>query len=279
MRQSIITATVICLFAVLVFSCKKQAREKDTPIIFQTVEAKEKHHLNNDAKNPLLSIELKLQFPSSYPDDSILKKIRRAILADFFPDISDTATVPAMAMKSYIKDKIKLYEESEEIVSDEDLGNDSKQPQVAWWDKETMLIRYNANNLLSYTIESAQFSGGAHGGTIFRNAVFDLKTGDRLTEDDLFTEESRPLINEMLLKKLMAQNQVEKAEDLEQIGFFDVSEIGQYKNFYLTAEGIVYTFNEYEIAAYALGTIEVKLNYKDIASFLIPGSPIEPLIP
>ena len=77
----------------------------------------------------------------------------------------------------------------------------------------------------------------------------------------------------------MEKHQVEKAEDLEQIGFFDVAEIGLNKNFYVTEQGIVYTYNEYEIAAYALGTTEVLLNYKDISGFMIPGNPLAPLIP
>jgi hypothetical protein len=74
------------------------------------------------------------------------------------------------------------------------------------------------------------------------------------------------------------QNKVETTEELEQIGYFDVSQIGQYKNFYLTGDGLVYTFNEYEIAAYAVGTIDVKLTFKDLEGFVSPGSPLEKFI-
>jgi hypothetical protein len=105
-----------------------------------------------------------------------------------------------------------------------------------------------------------------------------LKTGDKLGEEDLFTEASLPLINDIILKKLEAQNKVETPEELEQIGYFDVMQIGQYKNFYLTQDGLVYTFNEYEIGAYALGTIEVKLTFHDLEGFVAPGSPLEKLI-
>lgn len=239
---------------------------------------KEAHHLNDKVKNPMLSIELKFQFPLAYTDDSVLKKIRKIMLADFLPDVADTASLPEIAMKSYIKGKIKAYESSEYLIKDEDSQDSGSQPEVAWKDNTSLLIRCNGKGLLSYTIESTQFSGGAHGGIIFRNSIIDLKTGEKLGEEDLFTEASIPLINAIVLKKLEIQNKMETPEDLEQIGYFDVTQIGQYKNFYLTNDGLVYTFNEGEIGAYALGTIEVKLSFKDLEGFISTGSQLEKFI-
>jgi len=279
MRPKNFIATALLLLVVTVVSCKKKTSEEEKPVVFHTLKMEEKYHLKNNDKNPVLSVVLNLPFPDSYPNPKILKKIQTAILTDFFQNSDSIDTEPEVAMKRYIKERVRLYEESEEIIQDENEQDGEGGSQVAWWDNETMLVRFNAKGLLSYTVESAQFSGGAHGGTIYRNSVISLKTGERLAEEDLFTEESRPLINEIILKKLMTQNDVNNAEDLAQIGYLDVSEIGQYKNFYLTTDGIVYTFNEYEIAAYALGTIEVKINYEDIANFLLPDSPLKALIP
>jgi len=239
---------------------------------------KEEHHLNDNVNNPVLSIELNYQFPTAYSDDSVLKRIRRIMLADFLPDVSDTTNLPETAMKLYMIGKIKTYESSEEIIMEEDSQDNMSQPAVGWKDNTNLLIRYNTNGLLSYTVESTQNSGGAHGGTTFRNSILDLKTGEKIGEEDLFTETSIPIINEIILKKLETQNNVESPEELEQIGYFDVSQISQYKNFYLTNDGLVYTFNAYEIAAYAVGTIEVKLTFKDLEGFVAPGSPLEKLI-
>ncbi len=268
----------ILLLSSWMVSCDKKAKEKINTVSFKAITIKEEHYLNDNAKNPKLSIELRFQFPTAYSDDSILKKIRKVMLADFLPDVADTATQPELAMRSYIKAKVKSYESSEDLVKDEDMQDNGSQPQAAWTDNTNLLIRYNAGGLLSYTVESNQLSGGAHGGTTFRNAVIDLKTGVKLKEDDLFTEASLPLINDIILKKLELQNKVESPEELEQIGYFDVSQIGQYKNFFLTEDGLVYTFNEYEIAAYAVGTIEIKLTFKDLEGFVSPESPLEKLI-
>jgi hypothetical protein len=278
MKRILFSTAAILLFSLLLVSCIKKIREKDNNVTFRTVTIKEEHHLNDNAKNPVLSIELKFQYPIAYVDDSVLKKIRKIMLADFLPDVSDTASQPETAMKSYVKSKIKLYESSGDIIKDEDAQDNCNQPKIAWKDNTYLLIRCNMDGLLSYTVESNQYSGGAHGGTTFRNTIVDLKTGEKLSEEDLFTEASLPLINDIILKKLEAQNKVGTPEELEQIGYFDVSQIGQYKNFYLNEEGLVYTFNAYEIGAYALGTIEVKLTFHDLEGFVSPGSPLEKLI-
>jgi len=277
-RIVFISITILLLSFCLV-SCNKKIKEKVDTVSFKTLTVKEEHHLNDNVKNPVLSIELVYQYPTAYSDDSILKKIRKIMLADFLPNVvADTATQPEIAMRMYIKGKIKIYESSEEIIKDEDMQDSDAQPEVAWKDNTNLLIRFNAGGLLSYTVESNQNSGGAHGGTTFRNSIIDLKTGDKLGEGDLFTEASLPLINDIILKKLESQNKVETPEELEQIGYFDVSQIAQYKNIYLTSDGLVYTFNEYEIAAYAVGTVEVKLTFKDLEGFIFPGSPLEKYI-
>ena len=262
----------------MIVSCTKKGSEKVSTVSFRTIVLKEEHHLNGNVKNPVLSIELNYQFPTAYSNDSVLKKIRRILLADFLPDVADTASQPEVAMKSYINGKIRAYESSEKIIKDEDSQDNISQPAVAWKDNTNLLIRYNANGLLSYSVESTQYSGGAHGGTTFRNSVIDLNTGEIIGEEDLFTEASLPLINDIILRKLESQNKLKSPEELEQIGYFDVSQIAQYKNFYLTNDGLVYTFNEYEIAAYAVGTIEVKLTFQDLEGFVTPGSPLEKLI-
>ena len=276
-RIFLFSATILLVTFVFV-SCVKKVGEKDNVVIFKTISMSESHHLKENAKNPILNIELSFQYPTAYSDDSVLKKIRKIMLADFLPDAADTAINPEVAMQSYVKSKIRLYESSQDIVRDEDSEIAGSSPDVAWKDHTKLLIRCNDFGLLSYTIESTQFSGGAHGGIFFRNAIINLKTGEKLAEEDLFNEASLPLINDMVLKKLESQNNVESPEDLEQIGYFDVTQIGQYKNFYLSEKGLVYTFNEGEIGAYALGTIEVALSFQDLEGFVSPDSPLQKLI-
>jgi len=247
-------------------------------VSFKTVALKEVHHLGNNVKNALIRIELTYQYPTAYSDDSVLKKIRKNMLTDFLVDVDDTVSQPEAAMKSYINAKIEQFDLSDDLLKDDEAQENGSKIDSEWKDTRNLIIRSNGGGLLSYTVESSQFSGGAHGGRIFRNVILDLKTGEKIGEEDLFTEKALPLINDILLKKLEVQNNVKSPEELEQIGYFDVTQIGQYKNFYLAEDGLVYTFNEYEIGAYALGTIDVKLTFQDLEGFLFQGSPLEKII-
>jgi|GEM_PF-6652223 len=202
MKRKLILFSVLPLVVILAVSCKKKPAKEESQVSFVPMEMKEEHHLKGDAKNPILSISLKLQFPDTLSNVNVLNKIRKTILTDFFPDIKQDIVDPKVAMDSYIKEYIKFYDKSEDVTTAGDKEDDLGETNVAWWDNEKMIIRHNADNILSYTIESARFTGGAHGGKNYLNTVINLKTGDRITEDDLFTEESHSLISEIILKKI-----------------------------------------------------------------------------
>jgi len=279
MTRKLLLFSVLPLIAIMIFSCKKKSVEDEAQVTFKTYEMKDSRHLKGDAKNPLLNISLNMQFPDTFSNVAVLHKIRKAVLADFFPDIDKDIVDPNIAMASYIKGYVKFYESSEDFRSTvSDVEDEEIKTAETWWKNEKMSIRNNSDNILSYTVETDQFTGGAHGGRSYVNTVINLKTGDRITEDDLFTEESRPKIVDLIVKRLMQKNNVQKVKDLEEIGFFDVADIELNKNFYVNKEGVTYTYNEYDIAGYALGTIEILLSYKDISGYMIPGNPLVPLI-
>jgi len=279
MTRKLFLFSALPLIALLIFSCKKKSVEEEAQVTFKTYEMKESRHLKGDEKNPLLNISLNMQFPDTFSNVPVLNKIRKTVLSDFFPDIDKEIVDPKIAMATYIKGYIKFYESSEDFTTNNsDVEDEEIKSEDKWWKNEKMSIRHNSENILSYTVETDQFTGGAHGGRSFVNTVINLKTGDRITEDDLFSEESRPKIVDLIVKRLMLKNNVQKAKELEEIGFFDVADIQLNKNFYVNKEGITYTYNEYDIAGYALGTIEILLSYQDISGFMIPGNPLVPLI-
>ena len=65
---------------------------------------------------------------------------------------------------------------------------------------------------------------------------------------------------------------------MENIGFFSVEEIFPNGNFLVDGDGITYTFNEYEIAAYVVRETNVFLPYAEIQYLLKKESPIAKLI-
>ena len=130
------------------------------------------------------------------------------------------------------------------------------------------VIRYNKRNLVSYTVKFENYTGGAHGSHSFNNHVIDLNTGNKVKEQDIFVENFEDELSKILVDHIAKLNNVSEAKKLEEIGFFSVDEIYPNGNFLIDETGITYTFNEYEIAAYVVGTINVHIPFDDIKYLL-----------
>ena len=150
-------------------------------------------------------------------------------------------------------------------------------PVGAWFSYFEMSsddIAYNKNDILSYTVNFENYTGGAHGAHSFTNHVIDMKTGNLIKEDDIFIEGFQEDLAQILIDRIAKQNTVENPKELENIGFFSIDEIFPNGNFLIDDNGITYTFNEYEIAAYVVGATNVHLPYEEIQYLLKKESPI-----
>lgn len=280
MRKIVLMVTVFLLTGIAFFSCKEKKTTADDKLTLVHGVLKTTTYLNDDPTKKSLLSDVSIEFPLSYSDGVVLNKVRKQVLLDYYPE-ADTIFNTAMdVLKAYLEDYNKFFIESEGGFSDEETSEyENQNEDTPWTNNQSMNVRFNEKGLFSYTVFSERFTGGAHGGKNFINTVIDLKSGEKITEDDLFNETTKPLIVNMIIDKIMKTHKVGKASELQDIGYFDVSEIGLNKNFYLDEKGLTYTFNEYEIAAYAVGATEVRLGYNEIADLLKPGSPVDIMIP
>ncbi len=118
------------------------------------------------------------------------------------------------------------------------------------------------DNFVSINEYVSLYTGGAHPTNAMSSKIYDLDTEKEVTLDDiskkLFNKTSEEIIEQA--KKLF----IEKI-DSEPESFFEDSKetldtINKY-NFYLTEKGIVFYFNQYEIAPYAAGIIDVTVEF------------------
>lgn len=275
-QHSILVGSIIA--SCILFGCSKRQLNKSEVISFKKISLNESHQLKDNKTLPILNIDLQLEYPETYSDDAILKKVKRTMFVDFFPGVSDTSSNPIEAMKLSIQNRIKYYEKSENLTDQNKIVEDVEGLETTsnknWWDKTALEIKYNANGLLSYSVRSDQFTGGNRAGINIQNSIIDLTTGEKIHEENLFSEDALKLINQIILSKLTDKYKVKSTEELEQIGFFDLSEIFQYKNIYITEKGVTYTYNAYEIGSYDLGTIEIELTFDDLQDMIAPDSPL-----
>ncbi|SKC53437.1 Protein of unknown function [Bacteroidales bacterium WCE2004] len=120
-----------------------------------------------------------------------------------------------------------------------------------------------SRNMQTYTATCSDYTGGAHGMYGIINNVFDLTTGEVVTEPDLFADGYKEGVTALLKKALdawLAENGAE--EDM----VFGQPE--PYDNFAVSEEGVTWTYNPYEIAPFAVGAISLTVSWADLKPYL-----------
>jgi hypothetical protein len=144
-------------------------------------------------------------------------------------------------------------------------------PTLNWELLKSMQILYNDNYILSFGVLNYAFTGGAHGMETREFTVLDTRTGKQVYLSDIFRDDYEKELTELLTRTLKTVMGIDPAQKLMENGFF-VDEVKPTGNFYLTASGISFFYNHYEIAPYASGPNEIFLSYSVISSLLRPDS-------
>ena len=118
---------------------------------------------------------------------------------------------------------------------------------------EYKVVYTDQQTFFSYWAECFMYTGGAHGGTIVKVGTIDVKTGKRLTTADVIPPEKRDeaiaKIRESVIAKIGGEeNLMPSAKEV-------LSKLQE--NFFVGKDGLHFIFNEYEVACYAQGVVEV----------------------
>lgn len=120
-----------------------------------------------------------------------------------------------------------------------------------------------ARHLQTYAVAYNDYTGGAHGMNALVCNVFDLTTGETVSEADLFAEGWQDGVSALLKTALDAF--LAAQEEGEDLVFGAPAPNG---NFSVSEEGVTWTYNPYEIAPYSMGAIELTVRWSDLKTYL-----------
>ena len=124
-------------------------------------------------------------------------------------------------------------------------------------------VTYLDNGLLSLTLIYYEYTGGAHGNAILLAYTFDLATGQQLELSDLMPDTGYKSVVNGIIKDDIARL-VESDELYELVEFEDIGDTAQW---YLTTDGIVFYFQQYEYFPYAAGIQTFVVSYPELEKF------------
>ena len=122
------------------------------------------------------------------------------------------------------------------------------------FNKEYKIV-YADRDYLSFYTKEYSYHGGAHGNTAIRVGTVSRATGRILKVDDFVTDVKRAA-----LKNALYDGAVKALGGKENLQ----SEVEVVENFYLAKDGLHFVYNEYEIACYAAGPVEVVIDPKSL---------------
>lgn len=130
----------------------------------------------------------------------------------------------------------------------------------------------NTERLLVMGMGIYFYNGGAHGmgGSSYFN--YDKTAQREIMVEDVVNLSEKEKLKALLLTALKTQYELPLNKPLNESGFLvKDEELKIPDDFYIRPDGVAFMFPVYEIGPYAMGEIDVFVNYKDLKPYLNPG--------
>ena len=259
------------LVSTLLIGCGLNSSNNTGAFQFTSSQINKTSHLFADDSKPACQLIMDIAYVKQSSEDSLRDSINSYIKTFCLGDKYTTMPIQ-QAIQSYADNYISNYRNDlEPMYQKDEQENEDSNSLKAWYSYyqkiEGKVQRYT-KNLLTYCFQFEEYTGGAHGiyRTYFLN--IDLKTMMPIRLEDLFVQDYKEQITDLLWNQLMMDKQATTRKELEDMGYVTVGELEPTDNFYLTENGISFFYNVYDIAPYAGGAIEISLPYEMLSHLL-----------
>lgn len=271
-KNSIVLSIIVAFAFVGAFvSCKKTT--EFTKIDFDSIVVDKRIPLllESDTTLPFADVNVKLIYPKKFRNEEDLARLQQIFLGTFFGEPVYDSMSPQQAMNNYITKYTDDYKDLSNAYYNDKIRLKGEMPNWYWYSMSRLnKIVFQNDSLLAYAVEYSDYTGGAHGSYRLVYINIDLNNLVTLSEEDLFKPDYYKLLTDKLINNLMKQYNVSTPDSLVMHGFLTVDEIMPNNNFYLNDKGINYAYNQYEIAPYSMGVINITVPYSELEDILIP---------
>ncbi len=268
MKRLLVSLLTVFVMLVFFYSCKKNSslefQKVDYTKILRSLDA-------GDSVNGYCKVDIQFLKPVAGVNEEVLSKLQQQLMVYAF-DSSYINYDAQLAVDTFISGTFDAYAKHLKIRAKRP-GSDMNNEE---WSMNTVIL-FNDMGILSYELSRYTKLGKFLVMNNTQYLVFDLGTGRKIIQRDIFEEGFEPRVSELLKEQIMIDNGFDSEEQMINNGYFFAMNIMPNENFSVTEEGISYVFNPDEIAVYSLGQTEVLLSYNALASVLKKESPIAKL--
>lgn len=192
-----------------------------------------------------------------FNNDTLNNFIKRQVFNYFSPE--EQATSYQDIARSFISGYDSFYKENPNT------------PQ--WWYLliDIKVLRQTKNYIAISYIHS-DYVGGAHGNTNISYLNYNPKTNQPLTLDSLIIADKKVELTKLGESIFRKDEGLTATEPLDEKYFFEHGKFSLAQSFYVGKEGLVFTYNPYEIKPYAAGITELIIPFAALKGIAKPNN-------
>lgn len=270
-KQTVSLLVLLLATSGFFFSCDNIMNKGTGALKFDSLQVNETAHLFGDTARPACNLTLHFTYATQSTDAKLKDSLNTFFLSACFGEKFLTLS-PEEAVKTYAEKYVSDYRKDLEPMLLEDEKNKEESASIGAWYSyfkgiESKVQLYK-KHLLVYRIDYNEYTGGAHGIYLSTFLNMDLRRLSPVRLDDLFVNDYKEPLTDLLWNQLMADNNVATRQELEDLGYGSTGELEPTENFYLTPEGITFYYNVYEMTPYVMGPTEIAMPYEAVQHLL-----------
>jgi hypothetical protein len=207
-------------------------------------------------------------YPTFYKDKQNSDGIQ-SLFAQHILNIQETDSIDIKKkIHQYSHDILEAYKMPPANEQIEETDKDDYSPTLRLDICQKINVAYNGNGLICFRKASEMRKNGKPTIQTNKYYTFDLDKMTRISITDLIRSEYQSEVNELLKQQLLKQEDIKSPSQLFELGYFNIENLSVTNNFYLTPKSIIFVYEPYEIACFALGETKIELNFSDIEAYL-----------
>jgi hypothetical protein len=250
--------SVLFLFAVFISltACSVKETEPSGNLKFKTIEFGKSKTFGDSSR----AVSVLIKYPEFISREkpkvaealnAFIDTLKLKPLADFAEDAENDADLDSLSQR--------FFSEYRELIKEFD------DYFIPWQIVANISPIYVGENVVTIKSEMFLQTGGAHPNTFVNYYSFNLTDGKQLKLSDIFKTGTENKLNPIAEKLFREEKKISPVEPLNKLGYwFKENKFKLNDNFGVLKNGIVFHFNAYEIAPYAMGHTEIFIPKKEL---------------
>ena len=235
----------------------------------KVIETKKTKYFENNKSKPSATFHISVLFPSVNLEQAVYHQLLQRIyhLIGFRGKLDNQKDIITALQDTYFKQ----FESS--------LANiqlDSFPQSFKWIKNIRTDVINNEERILCLQVETYAKTGQGEGSRVKKYLVFDIANNMVIKTKDLYTEDSKAQLLDILQEKIRTHYHIAQETQLTEAGFFQDS-IAPTANFYVHPGGLGFYYNVYEIAPFSNGPTDLFIPWKDLKGILPEDSALQAL--